>query len=397
MLDWLIIGGGVHGTHHALNLLLAHRTPRERVRIVEPFPALLARWTECTENTGMRYLRSPLVHNLDPAPFALRGFARDVWRRGRVASHFLGLYKRPSLEVFGAHAAHLEREHRLGDLHVRASATGLSRCADGVRVETTAGAMEARRVLLALGMSDQPDWPEWARALREGGGAIDHIFDVGFRRAALPEWEHAVVVGGGITAAQTALALAERRPGSVTLLMRHPMRVRQFDAPPGWIGPRYLTGFQRDQDPAARRATIQAARFRGSMPPDVASAFRRALLAGAFQLRTGDVVDATFGPDGASLRVTCAAGERSDETIVADRVVLATGFASHRPGGAWLDRAIADLGLPCAPCGFPLVDRSLRWTSGIHVTGPLAELEVGPVARNIIGARLAAERLPRAA
>jgi hypothetical protein len=49
---------------------------------------------------------------------------------------------------------------------------------------------------------------------------------------------------------------------------------------------------------------------------------------------------------------------------VADRVVLATGF----------DAAIERMELPCAPCGFPLVDRALRWAPGIYVTGPLAEL-----------------------
>jgi hypothetical protein len=396
MLDWLIVGGGVHGVHHALNLLTVHHVAREAIRVLDPFPSLLARWTECTENTGMRFLRSPLVHNLDPAPFALRHFARDEWRRPRVRDHFLGPYKRPSLEVFGAHAEHLCRRHALEQLHVRASATGLMECEDGIRVETTAGSLEARRVLLAIGMSDQPDWPRWALDLLAAGAAIDHIFDAGFRRRALPEWSHCVVVGGGITAAQTAVALAERQPGAVTLLMRHPMRVRQFDSPPGWIGPRYLNGYHREPDPVARRATIQEARNRGSMPPDVASAFRRALLSGALRMRTGEVAGATADADGCTLRVEAVVGESSDQ-IRADRVVLATGFRQQRPGGAWLDAAIERLALPCAPCGFPLVDRTLRWATGIHVTGPLAELEIGPVARNSIGARLASERLSRVA
>jgi hypothetical protein len=38
-----------------------------------------------------------------------------------------------------------------------------------------------------------------------------------------------------------------------------------------------------------------------------------------------------------------------------------------------------------------VVDRTLAWAPGLHVSGALAELEVGPVARNIIGARLASE------
>jgi uncharacterized NAD(P)/FAD-binding protein YdhS len=396
MLEWLIVGGGVHGVHHALNLVTVHRVPREAVRILDPFPDLLARWTECTANTGMRFLRSPLVHNLEAAPFALRHFARDEWKPPRLRDHFLGPYKRPSLEAFGAHAEHLLRKHELRELHLRSAATGMSRSGGVVRVETTAGALEARRVLLALGMSDQPEWPDWACALRAAGGAVDHIFEPGFRRTALPEWNHATVVGGGITAAQTAMSLAERQPGTVTLLMRHSVRVRQFDSPPGYIGPRYLAAFQREPDPVVRRGIIRDARFRGSLPPDVASAFRRAVASGALRLVTADVAEAREERDGMHLRLADVAGSPAGEQT-ADRVVLATGFGQARPGGAWLDAAVAELGLPCAPCGFPLVERSLRWAPGVYVTGPLAELEVGPVARNIIGARLAAERLPRAA
>ena len=73
--------------------------------------------------------------------------------------------------------------------------------------------------------------------------------------------------------------------------------------------------------------------------------------------------------------------------------MLATGFDARRPGGAWLDAAIAAEGLPIAPCGYPLVSGDLAWAPGLHVTGLLAELEVGPAARNIVGARMAATRL----
>jgi hypothetical protein len=83
----------------------------------------------------------------------------------------------------------------------------------------------------------------------------------------------------------------------------------------------------------------------------------------------------------------------SGDTLQTDRLILATGFVPTRPGGAWLDQAVSDYDLPIAPDGFPIVDPSLCWSDGLYVTGPLAELEVGPVARNFIGARLAAERI----
>ena len=49
--------------------------------------------------------------------------------------------------------------------------------------------------------------------------------------------------------------------------------------------------------------------------------------------------------------------------------------------------------LPVAPCGFPIVDSALRWHTHIHVSGPLAELELGPVSRNVSGAQRAGDRL----
>ena len=58
-----------------------------------------------------------------------------------------------------------------------------------------------------------------------------------------------------------------------------------------------------------------------------------------------------------------------------------------------VDELIASASLSVANCGYPIVDQSLRWHPRIYVSGPLAELELGPVARNIAGARRAGERL----
>ncbi len=78
--------------------------------------------------------------------------------------------------------------------------------------------------------------------------------------------------------------------------------------------------------------------------------------------------------------------------VSAKQIIRCTGFEATRPGGGWLDDAIREMELPCAPCGYPLVGPDLQWSDGIYVTGPLAELELGPVARNIVGARNAAGR-----
>ena len=62
-----------------------------------------------------------------------------------------------------------------------------------------------------------------------------------------------------------------------------------------------------------------------------------------------------------------------------------------------VDDLITSASLPCASCGYPIVDESLRWHPGVYVSGPLAELELGPVSRNIAGARRAGDRIAAAA
>lgn len=175
----------------------------------------------------------------------------------------------------------------------------------------------------------------------------------------------------------------------ITLLLRHALRIEDFDSPAGWVGPKELRGFQREPDLVRRRELITGARRPGSMPNDVAQRLKHAERAGLLRVQPGEVRQATCMAEGA-IRLTLA-----DQTLTTQRVLLATGFAPQRPGGAWLDHAIATYDLPLAPCGYPVVAPSLAWAPGLYVTGALAELELGPVARNIAGARHAGARLAR--
>ncbi|MFB0985725.1 MAG: hypothetical protein QMB94_05450, partial [Phycisphaerales bacterium] len=133
------------------------------------------------------------------------------------------------------------------------------------------------------------------------------------------------------------------------------------------------------------------ARQRGSVSPDIGRSLRRAIRRGRLEWHEGEVGRLAAREDSLEL-------ELGTNTIVtADRVLLATGFASRRPGGAMVDELIASATLPCASCGYPIVDAALRWHPRVYVSGPLAELELGPVSRNIAGARRAAERIVDAA
>ncbi|MCS7080565.1 MAG: lysine N(6)-hydroxylase/L-ornithine N(5)-oxygenase family protein [Chloracidobacterium sp.] len=386
MLDWLIVGGGIHGVHAALVLTQRADTPADRLCILDPQPSLLGRWTQCTKNVGMAFLRSPLVHHLGLGAFDLLTFARTP--EGRPLAAFAAPYDRPGYALFQAHCRRLVADAELERRHLRQRAVGLSPIAErGWRVETPEGSLEARRVLLALGLSEQPAWPDWAQQLKVAGGSVWHVFDGDFHTAALPAWRKAVVFGGGITAAQLALALSTRQPGTVTLLMPHPARIHQFDSDPGWLGPKYMRAFEAEPSLVARRRMIREARHRGSIPPDVHRDLRRAVRHGEITLLEARVAKAVVAGGNVVLDLD------NGDNLKTDCLLLATGFDARRPGGAWLDAAIAQWGLPTAPCGYPVVSKALRWARGLYVMGPLAELELGPTARNIAGARKAADRL----
>jgi glycine/D-amino acid oxidase-like deaminating enzyme len=390
-LDWVIVGGGIHGVHLAARLLDARVVAPERIRLVDPEAQLLGRWAACTAATGMTHLRSPGVHHLDIDPYSLLkyGAARRRRPRGlpRAERPFVPPYDRPSLALFAAHSAQVIARYALAELHLRDRVVGLRTRCDEVELALASGAaLGARNVVLALGLSQQPRWPAFAAPLR--GGAASHVFDPAapLVREDLPS--RILVVGAGISGAQTALALAAAGR-DVTMLSRHPLREHQFDSEPGWLGPRFMVGFEQLADPDARRATITAARHRGSMPPDVRRDLNAAIERGDIHFVRGEVRTAEPSPTG--LRV-----ELADAALEVDHVVLATGFEPGRPGGALVD-ALARSGLPCARCGYPIVDRSLRWHPRVFVSGPLAELELGPAARNIAGARRAADRVVAAA
>ncbi len=381
--DWLIVGGGIHGVHLAARLLGEAGVTPDALRIVDPGPALLARWQACTRATGMRHLRSPSVHHLDLEPFSLQHFAGKRGRR--PPDLFIPPYDRPSLDLFDAHCARVIETHGLGALHISAKVVRLEPRDGVVHAELSSGErIVAGAVLLAIGASEQPDWPAWAP---RGTARVGHLFDL----APLP-WpdttrpETIAVVGGGISAAQVALRLVAEGH-TVTLVSRHALREHPFDSDPGWLGPRFMTRFEAEPSFSRRRAMIRNARHRGSMPPDVRRAIATALDERTLALAEADVIGLEVGPSGCTLSLGDGSG------LGADRVLLATGFATTRPGGEMLDTLIAESGLPCAECGFPMTDRALRWHPSIFVTGPLAELELGPVARNIAGARRAGDRI----
>ena len=384
-LDWLIIGGGIHGVHIAAKLLGEAQVEPSGLRIVDPGERLLERWRTCTATTGMTHLRSPSVHNLDLNPWSLFRYAGK--RKTRRSGLFAPPYDRPQLGFFNDHCDKVIDEFKLDDLHVCADATTCAVDCEGVMVGLSTGeSIQTQNVVLAIGAGGQPEWPAWTR---RDDPRIHHIFAKTFDGWPTRQ-ETVAVVGGGISAGQVALRLIDEGH-EVHLISRHALREHQFDSEPGWLGPKYMAGFEREQNLERRREMIAEARHKGSVPPDVHRSLRIAIDRNQARWFEGEVE--SVDTDGPTLNLKLTTGD----SVEANRLLLATGFTSTRPGGKLIDQLVESESLPCASCGYPVVDKALRWHPRVYVSGPLAELELGPSSRNISGARRAAERLVVAA
>lgn len=423
MLDWLIIGGGPHGVHLA-NCLLDRGLPADKLEILDPNDAPLAQWKHNTDNTGMTHLRSPKVHNIGVKPLSLEQHAqteafilakyKQTNGSPSIEEDYIRPYARPSLRLFMHHADSIIHEMYLEKIWKKGRASSINTLGNDYRVQTKSGeSLTAKNVVLALGMSEQLYFPEWAKQLinDESEAKLHHIFSSEFKRKHVDESHDVIIVGAGISSAQLALSLLEANPNRrITIISRHSLRKEDFDSDPGWLGPKYLTDYHREKDYGKRRAMIQSARKPGSLSAEVMLSLQTAIKHKKIIFKLADIEGALFKAHSQKVQLQLRPYELDEveyqktgeiisklsdtmQPLEVDVVVLGTGFESRRPGGALIDNAIEAMNLPIANDGFPIVDEHLKWREGFFVMGALAELEVGPVARNISGAQMAAERI----
>jgi len=383
MLQMLIIGGGIHGVHLAHCLLQQTSMTHDDIRILDPHEELLHEWRRCTRNCGMKYLRSPSVHHIDIHPFSLRRYAE--LREYQKETNYIHPKERPSVELFDSHCQKVIDDHQLQSLHLTGRVLELQNRVSHVNVVTADETIKARFVLLAIGMGEQPFWPTWAARLREMGVWVNHVYEPNFCLDDLQADGPVTVIGGGISGGHISLRLAEKMDAGVLLFSRKEVLVSNFDFAPGWLGPRYLDGFYR-QPIEQRRQQIETARAKGSVPEDIKLALDKAAAHKQLTLITDEITDAKCQNGGALL--TGRHGRYDCQIIV-----LATGFKESRPGNGFINQTIKEFDLKTATCGFPVIAPSLQWHDRIFVSGPLSELQIGPIARNIAGARHSGKRI----
>ena len=375
-----IVGAGIHAAVVAVRLLHEWPSLVRSLRLVDPSGACLSDWQRRTWGQGMETMRSPGAHHLDVAPESLLDYARAHDRERELFAP----YHRPSLQLFMDHSRWVVGGRELDALVVPTRVVDVEPTVGGYRLCGADGmTLDTRTLILAPGLLGQERMPAWTTALaRRDSKLATHAESLDVRTEHVVG-ERVLVVGGGLSAVTLADAAAERG-ARVTLVSRHRLDARLFDADPGWVGPKYLSFFQSEPDPEARLRMIRRARGRGSVTPELLERLRYRQRDGRVEiLEETEVLGALYEDRRGTTRVTFDREGRQERF---HRVWCCTGFEPSLDRLGWLGP------LAQAPqCrGRPLVGPTLELAPGCFVTGWLAELWVGPAARNISGARHAA-------
>jgi hypothetical protein len=196
-----------------------------------------------------------------------------------------------------------------------------------------------------------------------------------------------LIVGGGLTSGHLAVG-AIARGAKVLLIARRQLQAKLFDADPGWLGPKYLKGFWAESDWEKRAQLIQQARNGGSLTPAMMTQLLKHSRNARLRLDENcQVVKAEWSNN--RWLVKCSNGEEHE----CDRLWLATGTRTDVTAQPLLQEALQSYLVPVVN-GLPVVDDRLRLPgSELFLLGGLSALQVGPVARNLSGARMASSRI----
>ena len=359
------MGAGPHALTCVLSLLAADRALAGRIAVADPRPWLHA-WDEQLARLDLRMLRSSCVHHPHPSPYALLDAAAAAGRDAEL----VGPIGRPGTTLFSDFCAGLVEHEDLEAARLPAAVTSLRPRDDGrVDVEVGGHALRVGHVVLATNPS-RPAVPDLG---------FLHADGVDLRRRPVGPGDRVCVVGGGLTAAHLALR-AREHGADATLVSRSPLRERPTDVDPVWLGHALPAWYELPPD--AKAASLRDARL-GSVPTEAVDDLTTA---GVRQV-VGVVEAGRRSPTGVSLLL------RGGTELAADHVWLATGHSFDVRFDPLTVGLLTRVPLEVVD-GLPVLDDDLAWAgTAVHVTGGLAGLQVGPAARNLVGARIAAERM----
>ncbi|KAJ3176247.1 hypothetical protein HDU87_005462 [Geranomyces variabilis] len=291
----------------------------------------------------------------------------------------------------------------------------------------------SRNVVLATGSSSaERRMPEWVQALHAAHAlypphVLVHCSDLAIapdryleplrrRSPGLSDAEGVlngrkiVIIGGGLTSIHLSRVALDLGSRDVTLISRSNLSIQPFDVDVEWVGPRRakrMAAFWSDRDPASRASRLRSARFPSRAPCECGTGASitsegLALLDVALENGSMKILERIQIVNAKWVATSDEATDSewllqlsNSQRLACDAVWLATGAAPN----AETDPLLRDI---CHQHpiemvnGMPSLRPDLSWSRkcpGLFVMGPLAALEVGPGAPNLMGGRLAAGRI----
>ncbi|MDM7881763.1 NAD(P)-binding domain-containing protein [Staphylococcus borealis] len=375
-MHWTIIGGGIQGTTIAIQLR-ALGLSQDDLSIIDPYSSLCEQFNDFSHRISMPYLRSPIVHHIHPNPFHLKQFAKMQ----QYTHATYGQYQRPQTDMFMHHVHEQVHHYDLNESHIQGYVKSLARNDEQWQIQLNHNqVIHSDCVILANGCTHQPYIPD----IYQHVDNACHIFDTSFNSSMYEQSSH--VVGSGISAAHLTLKLINQSHDKVVhLWMNKDIDIQHFDADPGWLGPKNMSRFLNIDSSIERMSIIQQERHKGSMPRELYLRLKKHVQSGRLIIHK-DTIESV---DQHHIHT-----QHSTEPY--DFILLATGFKSTLLQQPMIQSLITNEHAPLTHCGFPSISTELEWLPQLFVSGGLADLELGPFARNIMGGREAAQRIKQA-
>ena len=375
-MHWTIIGGGLQGTTIAIQLRELGLS-RDKLTIIDPYATLCEQFNDFSHRISMPYLRSPIVHHIHPNPFHLKQFAKVQ----QYAHGTYGQYQRPQTDMFMHHVHEQVHHYDLNENHIQGYVEALAKKDGQWQIQLNDNqVIHTDCVILANGCTHKPYIPN----IYQDAYDVCHIFDKSFNTTMYGHSSH--VIGSGISAAHLTLKLINQSHDKVIhLWMNKDIDIQHFDADPGWLGPKNMNHFLNIESSLERQSIIQHERHKGSMPRELYLRLKKHIQSGRLIIHKENILSV----DQHQIHTEQAA-------IPYDFILLATGFEPTLLKQPMIQSLIKNEDAPLTRCGLPSISSELEWLPQLFVSGGLADLELGPFARNIMGGREAAQRIKQA-
>ncbi|NJN75592.1 MAG: lysine N(6)-hydroxylase/L-ornithine N(5)-oxygenase family protein [Synechococcaceae cyanobacterium RL_1_2] len=388
--DIVIVGAGPQALTLVTHLLQKKKAMEHRFVVIDPAGDWLQQWQHQFAAYEIPHLRSPAVHHPDPNPYALRRFAESR------SDELYPPYDLPGTQLFQDFCDHVIHDWELEQRVIKDQVQQLELLEEQGRQQFKLAlgggqTLTAKRVVLAIA-GGKPNLPHWANNLpcSYPSDRLLHSNGIDLRGLHLAG-EQILIVGSGLTSGHLALG-AIARGAKVIMMARRTFYEKLFDADPGWLGPKYLQDFHAETDWENRWQMIQFARNGGSLTPAVLTKLRRLERQGHLSFyEQCEVQSVEWKGDG--WKVTCNQSQTHDclTHLPIDRIWLATGSTVDVKAWPLLSQICKTNPLPVIN-GLPILDSYLRWPGcNLFIMGAAAALQLGPVARNLFGAKLASK------